>query len=130
MPSTKCSSTCGRTILNPHDNFVSKILVTRDGEPPFLEPWHAQALAMADLLVQSGHISSASWTNALGAEIRASAKNGAADVSETYFRAVLSAIERLLADSGKVSRPELHERKHAWERAYLRTPHGQPVSLD
>ncbi|MGZ2487426.1 nitrile hydratase accessory protein [Rhizobium pisi] len=101
----------------------------RDGEPPFLEPWHAQAMAMADLLVKPGQVSSKSWAEALGAQISASAARGAADNSEAYFGAVLSALERLLANDGKVSAAELHEREHAWEEAYLRTPHGQPVKL-
>ncbi|MBB3545547.1 hypothetical protein FHT97_006321 [Rhizobium sp. BK399] len=85
---------------------------------------------MASLLVSSGQISPVSWANALGAAIRASGENGTADDSESYFIAVLSAIEALLADSGKMSKAELHEREHAWEEAYLRTPHGQPVTLD
>ena len=116
--------------MSPHDNHNMERLSARDGEPPFLQPWHAQALAMAHLLVNSEQISAASWADALGAEIRASAGNGAADDSDVYFGAVLSALERLLADNGKVSVEELHEREHEWERAHLRTPHGQPVTLD
>ena len=32
-------------------------LKRKDGEPVFSEPWHAQALAMADLLVKAGKFS-------------------------------------------------------------------------
>ena len=85
---------------------------------------------MADLLARSGQISPTSWAEALGAEIEASAVSGATDDAEGYFGAVLSALERQLHESGKVPEAELHAREHAWERAYLRTPHGQPVTLD
>jgi nitrile hydratase accessory protein len=105
----------------------SGFLKAKDGEPVFGEPWHAQTLALADLLVKSGAISSACWAETLGAEIKA--LNAEPDDRETYYRAVLAALERLLAENGSVSPIELHEREHQWERAYLRTPHGKPVEL-
>ena len=102
-------------------------LKAKDGEPAFGEPWHAQTLAMADLVVKSGAISSARWAETLGAEIKA--LEAAPDDRETYFRAVLAALERVLAETGGVTRAELDEREHQWERAYLATPHGRPVEL-
>ena len=102
-------------------------LKAKDGEPVFGEPWHAQTLALADLLVKSCAISSARWAETLGAEIKA--LNAEPDDRETYYRAVLAALERLLAENGSVTPAELHEREHQWERAYLRTPHGKPVEL-
>ena len=102
-------------------------LKAKDGEPVFGEPWHAQTLALVDLLVKSGAISSARWAETLGAEIRA--LNAEPDDRETYFRAVLAALERLLAENGSVTHAELEDREHQWERAYLRTPHGKPVEL-
>ena len=102
-------------------------LQAKDGEPVFGEPWHAQTLALADLLLKSGAITSARWAEALGAEIQA--LNAEPDDRETYFRAVLAALERLLAENGSVTPAELEEREHQWERAYLRTPHGKPVEL-
>ena len=102
-------------------------LKAKDGEPVFGEPWQAQALAMADLLVKGGVVSAARWAKTLGAEIKA--LKAAPDDRETYFRAVLGALERALAEAGSVTREELNEREHQWERAYLRTPHGRPVEL-
>jgi nitrile hydratase accessory protein len=102
-------------------------LKAKDGESIFGEPWHAQTLALADLLVKSGAISSARWAETLGAEIQA--LNADPDDRETYYRAVLAALERLLAENGDVTATELDEREHQWERAYLRTPHGRPVEL-
>jgi nitrile hydratase beta subunit-like protein len=102
-------------------------LKAKDGEPVFGEPWHAQTLALADLLVKSGAISSARWAETLGAEIHA--LNADPDDLETYYRAVFAALERLLAENGDVTATELDEREHQWERAYQRTPHGKPVGL-
>ena len=104
-------------------------LKTRDGGPAFAEPWHAQVLAMADLLIQSGKISAARWAETLGPEIKASEISGEGDEPETFFLAALSALERLLSKDGRITRSELEERQHEWEHAYLSTPHGQPVKL-
>ena len=93
----------------------------------FGEPWHAETLALADLLVKSGAISSARWAETLGAEIKV--LHGEPDDRETYYRAALAALERLLTESGAVTHAELDEREHQWERAYQRTPHGNPVEL-
>jgi nitrile hydratase accessory protein len=102
-------------------------LKARDGEPAFGEPWQAETLALADLLVQRGLISPARWAKALGAEI--AALKASPDDRETYYRAALAALERLLMENGAVTRAELDERERQWERAYLRTPHGKPVEL-
>jgi nitrile hydratase accessory protein len=102
-------------------------LKAKDGEPVFGEPWHAETLALADLLVKRGVISPARWAETLGAEIEA--LKAAPDDRETYFRAVLAALERVLMENGAVTRTELDERQEQWERAYLRTSHGKPVEL-
>ena len=102
-------------------------LKAKDGEPAFGEPWHAETLAIADLLVKRGVVSAARWAETLGAEI--TALKAPPDDRETYYRAVLGALERLLAENGSITAAELEEREHQWERAYLRTPHGKPVEL-
>jgi nitrile hydratase accessory protein len=102
-------------------------LKAKDGEPVFGEPWQAQTLALADLVVKRGIISAAQWADTLGAEIKA--LNAEPDDRETYYRAVLAALERVLMESGAITHAELDEREHQWERAYLHTPHGKPVEL-
>ena len=102
----------------------------RDDEPIFAEPWHAQAMATAYLLIRSGTISQSKWTETLGEEIRLASLSGSADDTGTYYTAVLSALERILDAGGNVSCVELAHRRDEWHRAYLHTPHGQPVELD
>ena len=50
-----------------------------DQGPVFDEPWHAQILAIADGLVNSGAFSAIDWANALGAERQAAVVKGAKD---------------------------------------------------
>jgi len=102
----------------------------KDGEPVFDEPWQAQILAMADSLARRGVFSPGEWSETLGEELRRAEKDGAEDDAQTYYQAALSALERLLDGSGAVPADAVTERRDAWERAYLATPHGQPVTLD
>jgi hypothetical protein len=102
-------------------------LKAKDGEPAFGEPWHAETLAIADLLVKRGAISAERWAETLGAEI--AARKAGPDDRETYYCAALAALERALTESGAITHAELDAREHQWERAYLNTPHGKPVEL-
>jgi nitrile hydratase accessory protein len=115
--------------LSPPDREPIGPLARHDGEPVFDEPWQAQALAAASTLIESGLFSRSAWSEALGAELRRAENAGAPDTAETYYRAVVAALERLVADSGAASAEALAERREAWHQAYLETPHGQPVEL-
>ena len=74
-------------------------------------------------------ISASQWAEALGEALRDAARAQAPDNMETYYNAVLSALETLLQRSGIVGAHEAAARKAQWERAYRNTPHGQPVAL-
>ncbi|HEV7254840.1 MAG TPA: hypothetical protein VGN97_17295 [Mesorhizobium sp.] len=115
-------------MLSPPER-PSGTLKRRDGEPGFQEPWNAQVLALADLMVRSGKIRQREWTEALGAELAAAGRTGKPDDANAYFEAALAALERLLVTGGGISRDELDARREAWEDAYLHTPHGCPVEL-
>ena len=105
-------------------------LKRRDDEPTFDEPWQAQVLSMADILVTAGVISADAWARTLGAELGKSSASGAEDNVEEYYRAVLAALQILLYEFGLTSREAVDIRQDEWRRAYLNTPHGQPVSLE
>jgi hypothetical protein len=121
------SSICGRAILIQAEGAPG--LKARDGEPRFAEPWQAQALAMADLLIKSGVIAPEAWTDTLKVELRRASEEGQPDHSATYWGAVLSALESVMISGQRISRAELLHRRDEWERAYLDTPHGHPVQL-
>ena len=98
-----------------------------EGGPIFTVPWHAEALGIANVLIESGMFTANEWAEVLGGEVRALA--GEPDTEETYYRAVLACLERLVAEKSPSTGGSLAERVEAWRRAYLNTPHGKPVML-
>lgn len=115
--------------MNPREAAGLAPLKRMDGEPVFDEPWQAQVLAMADTLVTKGVIAPAAWSETLGKELEDAKLQGTPDNIATYYNAVLRALEHLLEAHGGISATEASARRDAWERAYLATPHGQPVEL-
>jgi nitrile hydratase accessory protein len=99
------------------------------GAPVFAEPWHAEVLAMAHALTGSGLFTPGAWAEALGAEIRRNGEAGMPDSDASYYRAALGALERLVGAGSPETAAALDERVETWRRAYLNTPHGQPVNL-
>ena len=106
-----------------------KPLASSDGEAAFDEAWQAEALAIADTLVQNGMFSAASWSSALGEALRNAQADGASDDQKTYYQCVLTALEGLIAQHSEIDRPAMTAKREDWEQAYLATPHGQPVEL-
>lgn len=104
-------------------------LVRKDKGPVFEEGWQAQVLALAFNLVEQGHFTSVEWSEALGAELVKANKRGDTDDTDTYYKAVLNALEELLNAQNSLPGVVLDERTQAWRDAYLRTPHGHPVEL-
>jgi nitrile hydratase accessory protein len=104
-------------------------LARHDDEPVFDEPWQAQALALAFNLMGQGVFSNSQWSEALGAELANAKARGDPDDPQTYYRSVLAALENLLETDGRITAGTLGSRTEAWRRAYLNTPHGQPVEL-
>ena len=102
----------------------------RDGDGPvFREPWEAQAFALTLNLHEAGHFTWREWAETLAAEIRAAQAAGDPDLGDTYYDHWLRALERLAKEKGAVDADMLSERKETWRRAYLNTPHGQPIEL-
>lgn len=104
-------------------------LARRDDEPVFDEPWQAQTLALAFNLIEQGIFSNSQWSDALGAELKNAQARRDPDSPQTYYQCALAALETLLATDGCVTTDILTSRTEAWRRAYLNTPHGQPVEL-
>ena len=106
-----------------------KPLASVDGIPAFAEAWQAQALAIADSLVQSGMFSASAWSEALGLVLKESASRGDEDTQETYYRCVLVALETLVSKHSEIDQQAMLGKREDWEAAYLSTPHGQAVHL-
>lgn len=95
----------------------------------FEEAWHAQTLALADTMVKAGHFTANDWANTLGAALKAADAKGDPDNTETYYHCAINALEQLVAGNTSINQSTMSKRKDTWERAYLATPHGQPVKL-
>lgn len=104
-------------------------LVRSDEGPVFEEGWQAQILALAFNLVDRGQFTAVQWSEALGAELASASQRGEIDDSDTYYKAVMTALEKLLHAQDSLPCEMLDQRTEAWRQAYLRTPHGQPVEL-
>lgn len=109
--------------------FGNAILTRHEKDPPFQEPWQAQALATAVSLQETGVITASEWSNALGAAIKRAQAAGKPDDGDAYYHHVLDALETLLQEKDLVPGEELSNRKAQWEQAYRATPHGKPVVL-
>ena len=110
-------------------NGLGDIPLGDDGSPVFAAPWEASAFALAVRLSGEGYFTWGEWAATLSEEIRAAQREGDPDQGDTYYRHWLRALERLCTERGLVSHAEASDRKDAWRRAYLSTPHGKPVEL-
>ena len=100
-----------------------------DGKPLFAEPWQVELLAVAHTLAAHGLFSPADWSVALGAELRRPHRHEQPDDPSAYYAAALRALERLVVGAGAVTSSEVDTCVAKWHRAYINTPHGQPVRL-
>lgn len=95
----------------------------------FAEPWQAEALALSIALQESSLLSPAEWSNTLGEEIEKARATGDPADGTTYYKHVVAALERLVAEKGLLTTAAIDQRRHDWEEAYRHTPHGRPVVL-
>jgi nitrile hydratase accessory protein len=113
--------------LTPPDG--SPAAVVSDLGPAFAEPWQARAFAIAVLASRQGCFTWSEWSHALGRELPRISHLDQAAQGARYFDCWLAALQSLLIDKGAVGQGELAARRRAWEDAYRRTPHGEPVIL-
>lgn len=103
----------------------------RPGEGPvFQAPWEAQAFALAVSLHERGAFTWKEWADTLAGDIAEVSARGEPDTGEDCYRHWLTALERIVAAKGLVAAPALEERRHEWEVAAHRMPHGQPIELE
>ena len=100
-----------------------------DEEPVFAEPWEAQAFALVLRLSEQGLFQWSEWSAALATEIRHARESGDQDLGDTYYHYWLAALEKLLLEKSVMDSEAVKSRIEEWRRAYLNTPHGQPIEL-
>ncbi len=98
-------------------------------EPAFSEPWHAQLFALTVRLSEEGHFRWPTWAERFSSTLQLHGLDKNLDGGDDYFNAWLVTLEDLLAETGQAGRDEAAATKAAWEAAYRKTPHGEPVYL-
>ena len=106
-----------------------KDLSDSDQAPVFAEPWEAQAFALVLRLSEQGLFQWSEWSAALATEIRHARDTGDQDLGDTYYHYWLVALEKLLLEKSVLDSETVESRVEEWRRAYLHTPHGQPIEL-
>ena len=97
--------------------------------PVFEAPWHAQAFALAVHLNESGLFTWPEWVTQFSAALQEAGLARELNGGDDYFEIWLATIEAMMTAEGHVTATEVEHVKQGWERAYLATPHGQPVQL-
>ena len=98
-------------------------------EPVFESPWHAQLFAITVHLNEAGRFDLSDWAARFGATLKRHGLDRDLNGGDDYFLAWLETLENLLAKDGSAQTTELAQMREAWKAAYLRTPHGAPVTL-
>ncbi|MEM8653563.1 MAG: nitrile hydratase accessory protein [Pseudomonadota bacterium] len=99
-------------------------------EPVFEAPWHAQLFALTVHLNEAGHFAWPDWADRFGATLKRHGLEKELNGGDDYFLAWLETLEAFLTETGTAEANALKEMRAAWEAAYLRTPHGEPVVLE
>ena len=99
-------------------------------EPAFEAPWHAQVFALTVHLNEAGHFAWPDWAMRFGATLARHGLDRDLNGGDDYFAAWLETLEGFLADLGLTQPDLVNTLRDQWEAAYLRTPHGAPVTLD
>ena len=99
-------------------------------EPAFDTLWHAQLFALTVHLNESGVFAWPDWAQRFGATLAAHGLDKELNGGDDYFAAWLETLEGMVGDLGHATPEALQSMRAAWERAYLATPHGQPVHLE
>ena len=98
-------------------------------QPVFEAPWHAQLFALTVHLNEAGHFDWPAWAERFGTTLKRHGLEKELNGGEDYFAAWLETLEGFLSDIGMAAPDDVRTLKDAWEAAYLRTPHGEPVKL-
>jgi nitrile hydratase accessory protein len=113
----------------PSNLVTADALLRQADAPGFAEPWMAQAFACSIQLSRQGLFTWGEWVEVFSAEIKVHPAQPGEASNAAYYRQWLAALETIVALKGAASTAEISERQETWRKAYLNTPHGQPVEL-
>ena len=98
-------------------------------QPFFEHPWHAQLFALSVALHAHGLFTWPDWTKRFGTRLKRNGADRELNGGNDYFTAWLETLEELLVEHEPEIQQQLSALLTAWKDAYLRTPHGSPVTI-
>lgn len=98
-------------------------------ELAFAEPWHAQVFAVTVALNEAGRFEWSEWANRFSKMLKRNGLSKELNGGNDYFHAWLETLEAFLAEMGDANPSDVAAVSLDWEKAYLTTPHGEPVHL-
>ncbi|MEH6645051.1 nitrile hydratase accessory protein [Sulfitobacter sp.] len=99
-------------------------------EPVFEAPWHAQLFALTVHLNETGKFDWPDWAARFAATLAKHGLSRELNGGDDYFIAWLETLEAFLEEIALADPASVEDVRAAWERAYLTTPHGAPVTID
>jgi nitrile hydratase accessory protein len=99
-------------------------------DPVFDSPWHAQVFALVVHLNERGLFTWPDWVARFSSALRQAGLSQALNGGDDYFAVWLDTLEQVMLEQGLAGVEDLTDMKRAWERAYVQTPHGEPVHLE
>ena len=100
-----------------------------EGDGVFDEPWQAQAFSVLVALQTTGRFEWKQWVEVFSSTIKQAPALPGESPHQTYYRQWVSALEEMVIRLSLMQVGEIAGRTEEWRRAYLNTPHGQPVQL-
>ena len=107
----------------------SQSMTNRVEYKPFHEPWHAQIFALTVHLNEQGHFDWKDWSEMFSDNLSSKGSKNFIIDDNDYYLIWLATLEEFLEAKGKIGSGEITQYFQAWRKAFLNTPHGQPVSL-
>lgn len=95
----------------------------------FDQPWQAQAFAMIVEMHKGDMFTWPEWVELFSSVIRENPALAGETSNDTYYRQWMIALEKMVNKVADLSTETVDKRVAEWRRAYLNTPHGQPIVL-
>jgi nitrile hydratase accessory protein len=116
--------------MSNQSNFSLPFINTSQEDIVFQSPWHSQLFAITVQLSEQGNFLWTEFAEIFGESLnQARLKIKSLDGNDNYFNCWLNALEKIIVDKNMGSLENLSLLKENWTKAYLATPHGQPVKI-
>ena len=116
--------------MHPDPEANLPFIVDAGKEPVFGAPWQGQLFAITLHLSETGNFSWKEFVDVFSMMLKRKNKNSkSVSADNDYYACWLEALEELIVKKNLGNAKNLSFFKHEWEKAFLKTPHGDPVKI-